>query len=171
MTHYDVKRTVSSELNKHALLREKLIVEFPSADEETLADTLDGLTELSEVIAELLRSGLEDLALAKGLKGRVTEMQERLERFEIRAEKKRNLCLDAMERANIKKIAEPDFTASLRSKPVPLIITDVEQIPTMYFKPQPAKLDRGKLHDALARGEIPGAVLGNPARTISIRTK
>ena len=163
---------LQSELSKHELFRERLLKEFPDEDEETLADTLEGMTDLTDMIAVTLRSELEDRALAKGLKGRIDEMHERLERFVVRADKKREMCLDTMEQANLSKITAPDFTASLRSNPVPLIISEQDKIPTMFFEPQPDRLDKRKLRDALDKGEqIPGAVLGNAACTLSIRTK
>ena len=162
---------LSSELNKHALLREKLIVEFPSADEETLADTLDGLTELSEVIAALLRSSQEDRAMADGLGEYIGELVARAGRINDRAAKKRTLCLDAMERANIKKIAAPDFTASLRSNRPKVVVVDESKIPTMFWDPQPDKLNKRKLAEALLTQGVEGAMFSNPAKTISIRTK
>ena len=77
-----------------------------------------------------------------------------------------------MEEANIKKLLEPDFTVSLRPSRPPLMIIDKEAIPGDYWKAQPAKLDRQGLISALGNGrDIPGAVLGNPPLTISVRTK
>ena len=49
-------------------LRERLKAEFPDADEETLQDTLEGLSNLTEMIAAVLRSRLDDLDLAKALR-------------------------------------------------------------------------------------------------------
>jgi hypothetical protein len=40
-----------------------------------------------------------------------------------------------MERADIKKLSEPDFTASLRPTPAPLIILDEALIPADFWKP------------------------------------
>ena len=40
---------LTAELLKHKRLQETLKSEFPEADDETLEDTLDGLTELTEI--------------------------------------------------------------------------------------------------------------------------
>src|ERR671914_133370 len=112
---------LTTELLKHQHLQETLRSEFPEADEETLEDTLEGLTELTEMIAVVLRAHLQDVALIRGLKGRIAEMQARVGRFERRAEKKRQLATSVMGQAEIRKISEPDFTASLRRGSPPLL--------------------------------------------------
>ena len=163
---------VLQQLSHHQYLRERLEAELPEADEDTLRDTLEGMTKLSEMLAEVLRSCLDDQSLASALKARMADMQERLSRFEERARKKRDLVTSVMEQADLKKLLEPDFTVSLRPSRPPLMIIDEEAIPGDFWRPQTAKLDRQGLISALSGGrDIPGAVLGNPPMTISVRTK
>ncbi len=163
---------LSRELTHHQYLRERLEADFPDADEECLHDTLEGLTNLTDMLAEVLRSCLEDQSLASALKARMADMQDLLSRFEERARKKRELVCTVMEEAELKKLMEPDFTVSLRPSRAPLMIIDEEAIPGDYWKPQPAQLDRMGLISALSNGrDIAGAVLGNPPMTISVRTK
>ncbi len=135
-------------------------------------DTLEGMTSLTDSLAELLRSSQEDQSLASALRSRMSDMQERCARLEERARKKRELVCTVMEEADLKKHTEPDFTVSLRPSRAPLMIIDEAAIPGDYWKPQPAQLDRMGLISALSNGrDIPGAVLGNPPMTISVRTK
>ncbi len=163
---------VLHELTHHRVLRERLEAAFPDADEETLMDTLEGMTSLTDSLAELLSSSLEDQNFASALRGRMSDMQARCGRFEDRARKKRELVCTVMEEAELKKLTEPDFTVSLRPARAPLMIIDEEAIPGDYWKPQPAKLDRMGLISALSNGrDIAGAVLGNPPMTIAVRTK
>ncbi len=164
--------SLSRDLTHHRVLRERLETAFPDADEETLMDTLEGMTSLTDSLTELLRSSQEDQSLASALRSRMSDMQERCGRFEERARKKRELVCTVMEEAELKKLMEPDFTVSLRQARAPLMIIDEEAIPGDYWKPQPAKLDRMGLISALSNGrDIAGAVLGNPPLTISVRTK
>jgi hypothetical protein len=157
---------------EHEVLRAELKAAFLNIDEETLRDTLEGISDLPEALAAVTRSYMDDLALAAALGMRISDMQERLSRFEVRAEKKRVLLTQVMERAQLKKLQEPDFTVSLRAIPPGLVVCNEADIPEVFWKPQPPKLDRKGLLAALGAGQaIPGANLGNGGTTISVRTK
>ena len=99
-----------NQLHQYEWLREQLQAEFPLIDDETLTDTLEGLSTLPEALAAVTRSYLDDLALASALGIRITEMQGRLARIEQRADRKRGSgCSYIMERTEIKKLEQPDF--------------------------------------------------------------
>ena len=49
----------------HRRFREQLLEAFPDAGAETLADTLEGLTDLSDQLAAVLRSALDVFTSAK----------------------------------------------------------------------------------------------------------
>ncbi len=168
MNHYKL----SQEAVHYTYLRERLAADFPDADEECLRDTLEGLTNLTDLLAEVLRSALEDQAFVAALRSRIGDMQARLTRIEERARKKRDLVCSVMERADVRKLTEPDLTVSLRPSRAPLVVTDEEAIPEGYWKAQAPKLDRQGLLAALSAGrDVPGALLGNAPMTISVRTK
>ncbi len=163
---------VFHELTYHEHLREQIRNEFPDIDEETLADTVEGLTNLYEMLGAVVRSHLDDMAMVDALKSRMADMQDRLSRIGKRADKKRELVTSVMEQADLKKLAEADFTVSLRASSAPLVVTEETAIPKPYWKPQAPKLDRQGLIAALKLGgRVPGAVLGNPRMAIAIRTK
>lgn len=163
---------VSRELTKFRLLRDRLLGEIPNLDAETLADTLEGLTDLREMLAELIRSALEDEALAAGLSTRLSDMKARLERFETRARRKRQLVLRTMGEAAIALLEQPDFTASLRRAAPALEVVAEDKIPAAYWKPQPFKLDRQGLLQALKAGTaIDGVGWAPPHQLLSVRTK
>jgi hypothetical protein len=160
-------------LAEHAYLREQLLAEYrETIDEETLRDTLEGISSLPEALAAVVRSYLDDLMTAAALGMRIGDMQQRLSRIEARVDKKRSTITSVMEKADIKKLEQPDFTASLRSVPPGLVVADESLIPAGYWKPQPAKLDKRGLLAALNSGTgVPGAGLGNGGTTLSVRTK
>jgi hypothetical protein len=156
----------------HAELRRRLLESEPDLDETTLTDTLEGATDLNEAIAEVVRSALLDSSYIAGLKQRIDEMRARLDRLELRHERKRAAVLDAMEAAGIAKITEPDFTVTLKASPLSVCITDETAIPEWFWIPQPARLDKRSLLDALKAGTgITGAQLANRQSSLSIRTK
>jgi hypothetical protein len=160
-------------LAEHAYLREHLLAEYREAiDDETLRDTLEGISSLPEALSAVVRSYLDDLMTAAALGMRIGDMQGRLSRIEARVEKKRATITQVMEKADIKKLEQPDFTASLRAIPPGLVVGDESLIPADYWKPQPAKLDKRRLLVALNAGtSILGAGLGNGGTTLSVRTK
>ncbi len=163
---------IAQEVTYYEYLRKRLEEEFPDADEETLVDTLEGLSNLPDMLAEVCRSMLDDQAMVSALRARVGDMQERCGRIEARARKKRELVCAVMERADVWKLTEPDLTVSLRSSCAPLVLTDESAIPAGYWKAQAPKLDRQGLLAALSAGrDVPGALLGNAPMTISVRTK
>lgn len=163
---------VKNQAKLHNWIRDRLLHEFPDADAETIKDTLEGLTDLPELLASVIRSALMDQALILGLRERIEEMKFRLERIETRGTKKRQLALEAMNEAGLANLEQPDFTVSTRPGTPSLIVSSEETIPETYWIPQPPKLDRQSMLASLKRGiEIPGALLSNPKPVLVVRTK
>ena len=160
------------ELGIYLSLRNRILAELPNIDQETLADTLEGITDLREMLAAIIRSAIDDEALAAGLSTRLSDMKARIERFETNAKRKRELALRAMNEAAIPKLLVADFTASLRNGSPTLEVVEETKIPAAYWKPQAPKLDRQGLLAALKAGtSIEGAVLEPPRLQLSVRTK
>ena len=149
-----------------------MLEEFPTLDEETLVDTLEGITDLHEMIAAVIRSALVDEALCAGLRLRADEMKQRMSRLDERATKKRALALEAMIEAGLSKLEQPDFTASARAGTPSLIVLSDQIIPSIYWLPQPPKLDRQVVLAVLKRGHrVPGTQLSNPNPVLTVRTR
>ena len=164
--------TFKTELQLYRRLRELLLERLPEIDDETVRDTLEGITDLHEMIAAIVRSALVDEALQAGLRFRLDDMKQRMSRLEVRAEKKRQLALEAMSEVGFTKLEQPDFTASTRAGSPALIVIAEDKIPNTYWLPQPPKLDRQTILGELKRGaEIPGAQLSNPQPVLMVRTK
>ncbi len=160
------------ELVTHNYLRDRLRAEFPEADDETLQDTLEGLTNLQDQLAELVRSALDDEALVEALRRRTADMRDRAARLAHRAEVKREIVGETMDRAGIPRMVHPDLTVTLRPSQPGLLVTDEAAIPEPYWRPQPARLDRQALLQAIKGGtSVAGAALRNGPATIAVRTK
>ena len=163
---------LKAELAHYQWLKAKLLEDYDDLDQETLTDTLEGATSLTELLSSVVRRQLGEQSLVKALKARIEEMRARLSRLEARVQRSRELISAAMEQAGLSRITEPDFTLSLRAGVRPLMVIDEEAIPDAYWAPQPAKLKRQDLRQALGDGkDIPGAVLGNAQPTVSVRTR
>jgi Siphovirus Gp157 len=153
-------------------IRDRIRAADPTVDDETLADTVEGLTDLHEIIAAVVRAALADEALATGLKGRIGEMQERLNRLQDCASKRRQIAKDVMVELDIKKITAPDFTVSVRPGMPSLLVLDEAAVPSIYWQPVSPKLNRQELLNELKGGaEIEGVSLSNPEPVLSVRTR
>ena len=153
-------------------IRDRIRAEDPQIDEKTLADTVEGLTDLHEILTAIIRAALTDQALATGLKGRIAEMQGRLDHIEDRASKRRQIAKDVMVELDLKKLAAPDFTASIRPGMPALIVIDEAAVPSVYWEPREPRLNRQELANDLKQGtEIAGVALANPEPVLSVRTR
>ena len=153
-------------------IRDRLRTDDPQIDEQTLADTVEGLTDLPEILTAIIRAALADQALATGLEGRIGEMQARRDRLQDRATKRRQIAKDVMVELDLKKLAAPDFTASIRPGTPALMVIDEEAVPSIYWEPREPRLNRQGLANDLKQGaEIAGVTLSNPEPVLSVRTK
>jgi hypothetical protein len=103
----------------YRVVSDRLRAEDPQIDEQTLADTVEGLTDLHEILTAVIRAALADQALATGLEGRIGEMQARRDRLQDRATKRRQIAKEAMVELDLKKLSRPP-TLPPQSAPGPL---------------------------------------------------
>jgi hypothetical protein len=156
----------------YRIIRDRLRAEDPQIDEQTLADTVEGLTDLHEIVTAIIRAALAEEALATGLKGRITEMQERLDHLQDRASKRRQIAKDVMVELDLKKITAPDFTVSIRPGMPALLVLDEAAVPSVYWEPREPRLNRQELLSELKGGaDIKGVALSNPEPVLSVRTR
>jgi hypothetical protein len=153
-------------------IRDRIRSEDPHIDEQTLTDTVEGLTDLHEIIAAIVRAALADEALATGLKGRIAEMQDRHDRLQDCAVKRRQIAKDVMVELDLKKITAPDFTVSVRPGMPSLLVLNEAVVPSIYWEPREPRLNRQELLNELKEGaKIEGVALSNPEPVLSVRTK
>ncbi|MGB8057442.1 MAG: siphovirus Gp157 family protein, partial [Pseudolabrys sp.] len=153
-------------------IRERIRAQDGQIDEQTLADTVERLTDLHEIITAIIRSALTDEALVTGLKCRIADMQGRLDRLQDRASKRRQIAKDVMVELDLKKITAPDFAVSIRPGMPSLLVIDEAAVPSIYWQPSEPRLNRPKLASELKDGaEITGVTLSNPEPVLSVRTR
>jgi hypothetical protein len=153
-------------------VRDKIRAQDPDLDEQTLADTVDGLTDLHEIIVAIIRAALQDESLVAALRCRVADMQGRLDRLQDRASKRRQIARDVMAELELKKITAPDFTVSIRPGTPSLTVINEDAVPSIYWTPSEPRLNRQRLAYELKNGaEIEGVALSNPEPVLSVRTR
>jgi hypothetical protein len=159
-------------LGVYQAIRDRIIALEENIDEATLTDTLEGLTDVHELLAAIVRSALVDEAFVEGLKDHIHRLQDRLQRLTERASERRRIARDAMIEVDLKKIAAPDFTVSLRPGSPTLVVVDEAAIPQLYWEVREPRLNRLDLIADLKRGApIPGAALSNPEPVLSVRVR
>ena len=121
--------------------------------------------------AAIVRAALADEALATGLKGRIAEMQDRLDRLQDCAAKRRQIAKDVMIELVIKKITAPDFTVSIRPGMPSLFVIDEAAVPSIYWEPREPRLNRQGPQRLKQGAEITGVALSNPEPVLSVRTR
>ena len=153
-------------------LRDRIRAQDPQIDEQTLADTVEGLTDVHEILAAVLRAALADEALVLGLKCRISDMQGRLDRLQERAAKRRQIAKDVMVELDLKRLTAPDFSASIRPGMPALVVLNEDAVPSIYWQPSEPRLKRQELANELKQGaEIEGVALSNPEPVLSVRTR
>jgi hypothetical protein len=149
-----------------------LRVADPLIDDETLADTLEGLTDLHEILAAVVRGALTDEAIAAGLRQRIEVMGQRLDRFRYRATKRREMVREVMIETEVKKVTAPDLTLAIRPGSPVLVVSDESAVPAEFWEPREPRLNRQKLLAELKLGvQIQGVELASPPPVLTVRTK
>jgi Siphovirus Gp157 len=156
---------------QHVVIRKRILAVDPDLDDQTLADTLEGLTDLHELLGAVIRAALADEAMASGLGKRIEAMQKRHDRLQYRAAKRREVVRDVMIETEIKKVTAPDFVLSIRPGASSLVVTDEGAIPSDFWEPQQPRLNRRELLALLKVGaNVAGVQLSNPQPVLVVRT-
>jgi Siphovirus Gp157 len=159
------------EIARYKQIRERLLADVDDIDEQTLADTLEGATNINEMLIETIRTIMNDETTCDALDRRIDDMRLRRDRFAKRAERRRQIVRDAMLDCGIPQIKEPDFLARTQRSQPSLVIIDEKVIPPDYWEQRP-HLRKAELKEELKRGTIiAGAVLSNTGMSLTIRTK
>lgn len=157
---------------QYQAIRDRVRALEPEIDAETLTDTLEGITDLHEILAAVARAALTDEAMAAGLQQRIGVMEERLDRLRFRATQRREIVRDVMLNCEVKKVTAPDLTLVMRPGSPALVVADEAAVPAEFWEPREPRLNRQKLLAELKLGvEVQGVQLSNPQPVLTVRTK
>lgn len=162
---------LAQEVAKFDEIKRRLIVEHPDLedDETCLADTLEGLTDIDEIIVKCVHQIIENEAIVDSLKAVIKKLEERQNRYKERSAKTRDMVLDAMLETGKKKIAGT-ITVSVSSGRKGVVVTDEKLLPENFFQTT-KKPQKSLIQKALVQGEaVPGATLINGKPSLRIQT-
>lgn len=138
-------------------------------DEQTVADTLEGLSGELEVKATNVAAFTRNLeAAAEAIKGAEAQMSARRKAIENRAARLRQYLKDNMERTGILQIHSPLFALTIKKNPPAVHVEALELVPMEFFNPPlppPPVLDKKRVSEALKAGkDVPGCRLEQGTR-------
>ena len=162
---------LQNEAYKYRELKILLLESMPELedDPECLLDTLEGLSDITEQLAGLIRSALLDESNIKGVADYMKKLGDRKSSLVARARKKRVIALNFMSDLGLKRIDAPDLTATRKRIPASVNVYDDTQLPAEFVRVK-KEPDLAAIQIALKKGvDIPGARLGNAGETLQIR--
>lgn len=138
-------------------------------DEQTIADTLEGLSgdlEVKAVNTAMVARNMQGLAAQ--IKEAEQAMAARRKALEGRAERLTAYLLSNMQHAGISKIESPHFCLSIKNNPAAVVINEPGLIPAEFMRqpePPPPAPDNTAIKEAIKAGkEVPGAHLAQGVR-------
>jgi Siphovirus Gp157 len=134
------------------------------ADEQTIADTLEGMAGDMEAKAANVAMFVRNLeATALQIAEAERQMAARRKAMERRADGVRRYLLGCLQSAGVSKIECPQFRISVRDNPAAVDVFDPVQVPAEYLRapaPPPPGPDKAAIKAALLAGaDVPGCRL------------
>jgi hypothetical protein len=140
-------------------------------DEQLKLSTLEGETELCEIVSDLLAENEDDEGNIAQIKAQIDIRKERIARFERRIETRSNAIVSLMDTAQITKLPLPEATISLRTLGPRPTVFDEGAVPDDFCK-FIRKPDMKAISAAFEAGKpIPGVTITNGGASLSIRRK
>lgn len=142
-------------------------------DEETFLDTLDGETDILDLLDQEIAGLHGDEALAAAIKVQEADLRTRRERIEFRADAHKKALKIILNAAGLQKAERPGATVSIRQGSMSVRIVDEADIPSQLMREKITRApDKAAIKEALEAGEtIPGAEMARGDETVSVRVK
>ena len=140
-------------------------------DMELLNDTLEGVTDLDQLLLNIERERMMIDAYADALQVIIKNNKERLDKYKNRSEKLKNIILKAMIESGLQKAVAPDVTLSLRNGAPFVSIDNEAEIPAEYLVIK-ATPNKTALKEALQKGvNIKGVSMAVGEKTLTVKRK
>lgn len=142
-------------------------------DEQLKLSTLEGETELNEIVSLLLSLNEDDEGMIEQIKAQIDGRRERVERFKHRIETRKSTIVSLMDTAMLTKLPLPEATVSVRTLGPRLKVTDADALPDAFTIPVTTrKPDMEAIEAAVEKGAvIPGVVMTNGGTSLTVRRK
>ena len=140
-------------------------------DDQLKLSTLEGETQLNELVSFLLAENEDDEGNIAKVKAQIEMRRERINRFERRIDTRKNAIVSLMDTARITKLPLPEATVTLRTlRPSPKVANENE-LPEAYTRII-RKPDMDAIKAAFEQGiPIPGVVISNGGASLTVRRK
>lgn len=142
-----------------------------SDDEQLILDSLEGETDLFELV-QVLTDGMEnDEGMIHALDDQIAERRDRIARIEKRIIERKALILSLLETAGITKIPLPNATVfSSFRKGTPKVVDEEALTEEFTRKVVQVKPDMAKIKSAVEAGiEVPGVTITNGQVILNVR--
>ncbi|MBO6015346.1 MAG: siphovirus Gp157 family protein [Oscillospiraceae bacterium] len=128
------------------------LAEDPDADEQAVSDTLEGLEGEIEEKADGYAKVIKTMqAEADAIKTEAARLQERARLLESRSDYLKNRLKYAMELTGKAKIKTTLFSFGIQKNP-PSVVLETDNIPEQFLIPQPPKVDKTAIKQAITDG-------------------
>jgi hypothetical protein len=137
-------------------------------DVDLRADMLEGSTDLHAIMERLLTEEREASELISVVGNRIENLSARRTMFRARQTSLRDVMMEILQRADLRKISLPEATVSITRRGPAVQIIDDTLVPDAFcrFKREVSKT---AIKDAINAGEeVAGAVLDNGSETLRI---
>lgn len=140
-------------------------------DEQLLLDTLEGETNLFEIVSALVRLKGETDVQCTGLTKWVDELSERKARFLRKSDAFKKLIQTLMDAAGVDKMTLDEATVFKTKGSMKVVVKDVQSLPQGFYRIE-RKAETAEIKKTLESGEdVPGAYLELGAPSLTIRIK
>ncbi len=166
------EHAVEHDVERQSQIARDLLAMIDIDGDDVLAqDMIEGETGLMEAIDRAIVELRECDVTAEGCKAEVATLNARKDRAERRKAHIRAAIEQAMVTAGIDTIRRPTKTLTIAHRKGAAVITCEADIPVEFWEPQPPKINKKALNDAVAERTVPGAHQGNGSVSLTIRSK